>query len=94
MKESGGQVESLCTSSSQGVESVVATEEVLERVLSLINRLPAIYRDVLLLKHLRNLSYGKIAEFLGISESAVEARLYRARVMLRDKLKEVRENDL
>ena len=40
-------------------------------------------RDILLLKYAENMSYGEIAEQVGISHSAVEARLHRARQRLR-----------
>jgi RNA polymerase sigma factor (sigma-70 family) len=42
--------------------------------------------EVLLLKYTEDWSYQEIAEHLGISESAVEARLYRARKHLRETL--------
>lgn len=42
--------------------------------------------EILLLKYTENWSYLQIAEFLGISQSAVEARLHRARKKMRDEL--------
>ncbi len=40
-------------------------------------------RNILLLKYAENMSYGEIAQQVGISHSAVEARLHRARQRLR-----------
>ena len=43
-------------------------------------------REILLLKYTENWNYGKIASHLGISHSAIEARLHRARGRLREQL--------
>ncbi len=48
-------------------------------------------REILLLKYNERWTYRQIAEHLGISESAVEARLHRARARLREQLGPVRE---
>ena len=42
--------------------------------------------EILLLKYTENWSYKEIAEQLGISQSAVESRLHRARARLRERL--------
>ena len=42
--------------------------------------------EILLLKYTENWSYKQIAEHIGISDSAVEARLHRARGRLRNEL--------
>lgn len=66
-------------------------EEIFEKILKIINSLPKIYRDVILLRQLRDMNYKEIAEQLDISESTVDSRLYRARLMLREKLKNLLE---
>ncbi|MBL8888502.1 MAG: sigma-70 family RNA polymerase sigma factor [Planctomycetaceae bacterium] len=48
-------------------------------------------RDILLLKYAENWSYDQIAEHLGVSHSAVEARLHRSRQRLR---KEIERQEL
>lgn len=48
--------------------------------------LPRRDAEILLLKYTEDWSYGKIAQHLGISESAVEARLHRARKRMRGEL--------
>ena len=51
-----------------------------------ISRLPRRDAEILLLKYTENWSYQQIAEHLGVSHSAVEARLHRARGRLRNEL--------
>lgn len=51
-----------------------------------LSRLNARDAEILLLKYTENWSYRELAEHLGISHSAVEARLHRARKRLRAKL--------
>jgi RNA polymerase sigma-70 factor (ECF subfamily) len=48
-----------------------------------IARLPAKDAEVLLLKHTEDWTYRQLSEHLGISESAVDARLHRARKRMR-----------
>lgn len=57
-----------------------------ERIRQAMNDLTDDDREILLLKHGENMSYREIAETLSITESAVEARLYRARKRLRSRL--------
>lgn len=51
-----------------------------------INDLPAIYREVFLLRDVEELSVSESAESLGISIASVKVRLHRARMMLQKKL--------
>lgn len=51
-----------------------------------VDRLPRQEAEILLLKYTEEWSYRELAAHLGISESAVEARLHRARVRLRNEL--------
>jgi len=55
-------------------------------LLELINSLPQHYREVFILKHIENISYNDMAKILGVSLNTVEARLFRARRMLRERL--------
>lgn len=64
-------------------ESGLAREQQAGRLRRAVHRLPIGYRQVVTLT-LEGLSYGEIAEVLGISESNVGARLTRARQLLRD----------
>lgn len=51
-----------------------------------ITGLPFIYREVLILRDIEELSVSESAEALGISETSVKVRLHRARMMLQKKL--------
>ena len=49
-----------------------------------IRCLPPAYRDVILLRHLRDLSYDEIAEITGLPLGTVKNRLFRARELMRE----------
>jgi RNA polymerase sigma-70 factor (ECF subfamily) len=49
-----------------------------------LGRLPSRDREILLLKYTEDWSYRELAGHLGVSESAIEARLHRARQRLRE----------
>lgn len=54
------------------------------RVLGLVERLPAEYREPLLLRSLNELTYRQIARLLELPETTIETRIARARRMLRE----------
>jgi RNA polymerase sigma-70 factor (ECF subfamily) len=51
-----------------------------------LERLPPRDADILLLKYTEHWSYQQLSDHLGISHSAVETRLHRARARLRGEL--------
>jgi RNA polymerase sigma factor (sigma-70 family) len=55
-------------------------------VVATLERLPRRDAEILLLKYTEGWSYRELAEHLGLSESAVEARLHRVRKRLREEL--------
>ena len=57
-----------------------------EMVRLALTRLPKRDTEILLLKYSEDWSYRELAEHLGISQTAVQARLHRARQKLRDEL--------
>ncbi len=61
-------------------------EELREKVLYAVNGLPRIYQQIILLRHLRKMSYREMSEFLALPIATIESRLYRARLMLKDRL--------
>jgi len=61
-------------------------EERRELVRLAMSRLPKRDAEILLLKYSEDWSYREVAEHLGISQTAVQARLHRARQKLRDAL--------
>lgn len=66
-------------------EQTLSAEQEGRRLLDAIQRLPVNHRQVVTLM-LEGLSYGEIADVLGISETNVGVRLTRARQMLRAQL--------
>jgi RNA polymerase sigma factor (sigma-70 family) len=66
-------------------EETLSAEQQGRRLLEAVQRLPMNHRQVVTLM-LEGLSYGEIADVLGISETNVGARLTRARQMLRAQL--------
>jgi RNA polymerase sigma-70 factor (ECF subfamily) len=55
-------------------------------VRSAIRSIPRREAEMLLLKYTEHWSYEQLAQHLGVSESAVESRLHRARARLRREL--------
>lgn len=55
---------------------------------SVVQMLPAAYRELILLRHSRDLSYDEIAEVTGLPLGTVKNRLFRAREAMRDHLLE------
>lgn len=56
-------------------------------VLKLIEKLPAQYKAVLTLYHLENMNYAEIGEATGMPEGTVKNYLFRARQLLKEKVK-------
>ncbi len=51
---------------------------------NVVKRLPSAYRELILLRHSRDLSYDEIAEVTGLPLGTVKNRLFRAREMMRE----------
>ena len=64
-------------------------EELREKILHVVNELPKIYQQIILLRHLRKMTYREMSDFLGLPVATIESRLYRARIMLKDKLQDL-----
>jgi RNA polymerase sigma-70 factor, ECF subfamily len=67
-----------------GTESMLALRRA-------VDRLPTMYREVFLLKHVENLSYREIGDIVRISIPALKVRVHRAREMLRNMLEEAKD---
>jgi len=63
------------------------------RVLDAVGRIPEIYREVFVLRHVDEMSYRRIAEVVGTTPATVGTRLARARKMLLSKLQTGRNDD-
>lgn len=66
--------------------SWLLSEERKQKVRAAMKQLPARDAEILMLKYTEEWSYRELADRLGVSESAVEARLHRARQRLRVEL--------
>jgi RNA polymerase sigma-70 factor (ECF subfamily) len=66
---------------------VLGDEEIEQHVLQAIQDLREDYRDIIVMKHVENLSYKEISALLDMSISAVGEKLSRVRQILRRKLK-------
>lgn len=66
-----------------GPEELYLQKESETELLRALQRLPLIYREVLLLRHVGELSYNEIAMALELEISIVKNRLYRGRMMLK-----------
>lgn len=64
-------------------------EELREKILAMINQLPRIYQQIILLRHLRRMTYREMSDFLGLPVATIESRLYRARLMLKETLQDL-----
>jgi RNA polymerase sigma factor (sigma-70 family) len=51
-----------------------------------IDKLPPIYKTLVILFHQESLSYGELAQITGLAEGTVKSSLFRARKMLRENL--------
>ena len=69
-----------------GIEDAAAGRQELDRVTRLIATLPANLKEPLVLRTIEGLSQAETADMLGISQKAVETRVYRARTRLLEKL--------
>jgi len=68
------------------VEAMLEREETRQTVRRSIDRLPADYRTVLVLRDIEELDTDETASVLGITRGAVKTRLHRARMALRELL--------
>ena len=69
-------------------EEILLTKESREKMMEALDRLPAEYRAVFVLRDIEGFSNAEAGEALGISVAAVKSRLHRARIALRGMLSE------
>jgi RNA polymerase sigma factor (sigma-70 family) len=72
-------------------ESLLIGLSDIEAIRSAIEQLPVIFREVILLSDVEDVSYREIAEILSIPIGTVMSRLARARKMVRDSLRSTHE---
>ena len=69
-----------------GPEEIFAQGQRRARLEATLARLPDEQREILLLREIEGLSYGELAEVLGVQEGTVKSRLARARAALSERL--------
>lgn len=75
---------------SQECESESDENALKEKLLEEIEKLPYKFKEIIVLKHFRGLSYKEISETLGIPVGSVMSRLYYARKKLKENLKHLK----
>ncbi|UHA74822.1 RNA polymerase sigma factor [Paenibacillus sp. 481] len=65
-------------------EDILLEKEQTDTLWQLVIQLPPDYRDVILLRHVQQLSYNEISDVIGLPVSTVQIRLHRARKKLRE----------
>ena len=65
----------------------VAMDEMEKNLSAELERLPALYRETLVMRNLENLNYEQIADLLGCKLGTIKSRIARAREELRRRLK-------
>jgi RNA polymerase sigma-70 factor (ECF subfamily) len=70
-------------------EQIYAQAEIENILRDAAQKLPATYRTVFLLRDVEDLSTAETASILNLTEGTVKARLFRARLMLREELSKV-----
>jgi RNA polymerase sigma factor (sigma-70 family) len=68
-------------------ESLAEAEDMDSFVMKLIDELPVQYKTIITLYHLQSLSYQEMCEITGLPEGTVKNYLFRARNLLKDKVK-------
>jgi RNA polymerase sigma-70 factor (ECF subfamily) len=76
-------MQSMLPSNDPSVEQQVETKLTEESLNEAISRLPVNYREVLVLRHVQEMSYQEIADVLDLTEAQVKTRLFRAREKLK-----------
>jgi RNA polymerase sigma-70 factor (ECF subfamily) len=68
-------------------ESVTEEKDLDAFVMRLIEELPVQYKTILTLYHVQNMTYPEICEVTGMPEGTVKSYLFRARNLLKEKVK-------
>lgn len=80
------QLESVDANPQDQAPRVVLKEELSEKMREAVNKLPYLYRESFVLRHLQGLDYGEVASITSVPADTVRVRAYRAREMLRQTL--------
>ena len=78
--------ENLFSNAISNAEEIVQKEEMAAAVRKVLDKIPAKYRDVVVLRIYAELPFSEIAESLKISESSAKVLFFRAKKMLLEEL--------
>jgi RNA polymerase sigma factor (sigma-70 family) len=70
-------------------QQIIEDRDMEEYILKLVDLLPDQYKIVLTLYHLENMTYEEIGQVTGMPEGTVKNYLFRARTLLKEKVKKV-----
>jgi len=68
-------------------EKTIEQRKIVQEIMEAVRALPEIYRNILIMREVNELSYEEIAEILGISIGTVKSRISRARDLVRQKVR-------
>lgn len=74
------------SNSKEDVLTEIIEKELFDRIMTEVRKLDDNYKSVMELKYINGFQDDEIAKFLGIKKKTVHMRLYRAKIMLREKL--------
>lgn len=63
-------------------ETLLSQQQVAQQLERAIQRLPVLYREAFVLKHIEGLSYEEMEDILGVSGDTLKMRVYKGRVQL------------
>jgi RNA polymerase sigma-70 factor (ECF subfamily) len=63
-------------------EDLLSQQQIAQELEQAIQRLPPLYREAFVLKHIEGLSYEEMEEILGVSGDTLKMRVYKGRVQL------------
>ncbi len=86
--QAAGLVDRLASDASSEPASLVETKERQQQVLSALGRLDPDYRAVLVMRDIEGFDYQQMADALSLPLGTLKSRLFRARLALRDELKD------
>ena len=72
-------------------ERLLSQQQVAEQLDRAIQRLPPLYREAFVLKHIEGLSYEEMQEILNVNADTLKMRVYKGRLQLSRELAELKE---
>ncbi len=88
--EGGGTYELPLESHGQSPHESLAMKDMMGRIREAVEELPSSYRELVILRHFNFRSYEEMAKITGLPLGTVKNRIFRARQMLMERLKDVR----